>query len=63
MSTMDYYQMAEKVLYDLWYEYAERLVEEVIKACNMTGDQALAFRQIYLRPNEFMVVIKWLGEK
>ena len=55
---MDYYQMAEKVLYDLWYEYAERLVEEVIKACNMTGDQALAFRQIYLRPNEFMVVVK-----
>ena len=55
---MDYYQMAEKVLYDLWYEYAERLVEEVIKACNMTEDQALAFRHIYLRPNEFMVVIK-----
>jgi len=49
------YQLAQKVLYNLWYEYAERLLERVIEVCALTEDQASALRQVYLRPNGFVV--------
>jgi hypothetical protein len=51
------FQLAQKVLYDLWYEYAERLLERVIEVCGLTDDQASALRQIYLRPNGFVVEV------
>ena len=61
ISTMDsdpYYSIAQNVLYDLWYEYAERLVERVIEVCHLTDDMALLLRQIYLKPNGFTISIK-----
>jgi hypothetical protein len=51
------FQLAQKVLYDLWYEYAERLLERVIEVCDLTEDQASALRQTYLRPNSFVVEV------
>ena len=51
------FQLAQKVLYDLWYEYAERLLERVIEVCDLTEEQASALRQIYLRPNGFAVEV------
>ena len=56
MNDLDY-QLAQKVLYDLWYEYAERLLERVIEVCDLTEDQASALRQVYLRPNGFVVEV------
>jgi hypothetical protein len=53
----DDYQLAQKVLYDLWYEYAEQIVERVIKVCGLTEDQAAVVRQIYLIPNGFAVEV------
>ena len=61
IGTMDsdpYYSIAQNVLYDLWYEYAERLVERVIEVCQLTDDMALLLRQIYLKPNGFTISIK-----
>jgi hypothetical protein len=51
------YQLAQKVLYDLWYEYAEQLLERVIDVCGLTDDQASTLRQVYLRPNGFAVEV------
>jgi hypothetical protein len=51
------YQLAQKVLYDLWYEYAEQLLERVIDVCGLTDDQASVLRQVYLRPNGFAVEV------
>jgi len=51
------YQLAQKVLYDLWYEYAEQLLERVIEVCGLTSDQAAVLRQIYLIPNGFAVEV------
>lgn len=61
IGTMDsdpYYNVAQNVLYDLWYEYAERLVERIIEVCQLTDDMALLLRQIYLKPNGFTISIK-----
>jgi len=54
---MDDYELAQKVLYDLWYEYAERLFERVVEVCGLTEDQVVVLRQIYLRPNGFAVEV------
>ena len=48
---------ANQVLYDLWYEYAERLFEKVVIACQLSEEKIEVLRQIYLRPNDYKVNI------
>jgi hypothetical protein len=48
---------AEKVLYDLWYEYAERLFKRVIEICEIDEEREEVLRQLFLRPNDFVIVI------
>ena len=51
---MDFEKHAKDLLYELWYSYAERLLERVVQEC----EQAEALRQVYLRPNDFMIELK-----
>ena len=48
----------QKILYDLWFEYASALVEQVIQICELSDEKAAVVRQIYLRPNDYRVVIR-----
>jgi len=50
--------MEQKILYDLWFEYASTLVERVIEICELSDEKAAVVRQIYLRPNDYRIVIK-----
>ena len=50
-------KIAEAFLYELWYEYAESLVERVIEVCGLEPEKAEILRQLYLRPNDFSVEI------
>jgi hypothetical protein len=50
-------QLAEQVLYDLWYEYAERLFHKVVTTCQLSEEKIEVLRMIYLRPNDFKVNI------
>jgi len=50
-------QLATQVLYDLWYEYAERLFNKVVTACQLSEEKIEVLRMIYLRPNDFKVNI------
>ena len=48
---------AQEVLYDLWFEYAERLFNKVVALCQLSEEKIEVLRQIYLRPNDFQIVI------
>ena len=50
-------QLAKQVLYDLWYEYAERLFNKVVTTCQLSEEKIEVLRLIYLRPNDFKVNI------
>jgi hypothetical protein len=50
--------MEQKILYDLWFEYASALVERVIEVCALSDEKAAVVRQIYLRPNDYRIVVK-----
>jgi hypothetical protein len=49
--------VTQEVLYNLWYEYAERLFNKVVILCQLSEEKIEVLRQIYLRPNDFQVVI------
>jgi hypothetical protein len=53
-----YEQQAEQVLYDLWYEYAERLFKRVMEVCEIDKEREEVLRQLFLRPNDFVVEIR-----
>jgi len=55
---MDFEKHAKDLLYELWYSYAERLLERVVQECDLTPEQAEALRQVYLRPNDFAIELK-----
>ena len=50
-----YEKQAESVLYELWYNYAERLLARICEVCALDPDQELALREQFLRPNLFAV--------
>lgn len=58
MSTPCPESVARMLLYELWYGYAERLLERVIAVTELDATQAAALRQIALRPNDFAVVVE-----
>ena len=51
-------RLAQKILYDLWFEYASALVERVIEVCDLSDEKAAVMRQIYLRPNDYRIIIR-----
>jgi hypothetical protein len=52
---MDYTKQAESLLYELWYSYAERLLDRIVEVCALDADQELALREQFLRPNMFVI--------
>jgi hypothetical protein len=53
-----YEQQAEQVLYDLWYEYAERLFKRVMEICDIDKEREEVLRLLFLRPNDFGIEIR-----
>jgi len=53
-----YDELAEQVLYDLWYDYAERLFKRVMEVCDIDKEREEVLRQLFLRPNDFIVEIR-----
>ena len=51
-------QQAEQAIYTLWYEYAERLFQKVIEVCQIDAEKEEVLRQLFLRPNDFVVEIR-----
>ena len=49
-------QIAEYILYELWFSVAEALFERVADATELDEDQRTALRAVALRPNDFQVL-------
>jgi hypothetical protein len=49
---------ARALLYELWIQYAEKLLEKVIKVTELSEEQAEALRRVYLRPNDFAITVE-----
>ena len=52
---MDCDRDAKNLLYELWFQYAERLFERVVEVCDLDKDQEQALKELFLRPNQFVV--------
>jgi len=50
-------ELEQRVLYELWYNYAEQLFNQVVQVCQLSEEKIELLRQIYLRPNDFQVAI------
>lgn len=48
-------EMAREILEELWYQYAERLVNKVADVCELNEVQRKALRAGALRPNDFLL--------
>jgi hypothetical protein len=46
---------AKEILEELWYQYAERLLNKVADVCALDNDQKAALRAAALRPNDFII--------
>jgi hypothetical protein len=51
-------QRARTLLYELWYSYAEKLIERIITTVELDEKQIEALRRVSLRPNDFIVCIE-----
>jgi hypothetical protein len=49
---------AQNLLYELWITYAEKLLERVIAAVDLTPEQVNALRRVALRPNDFIIQVE-----
>jgi hypothetical protein len=58
MSTTTHEQRARILLYELWYSYAEKLIERIIATVELDDKQIDALRRVSLRPNDFIVRIE-----
>ena len=50
-------QIAENILYEIWYSVAESIFERVCEVTQLDEEQRTALRQIALRPNDFQIKI------
>lgn len=50
-------QIAEHILYELWYAVAESIFKKVCDVTELNEEQIIALRSVVLRPNDFQVVI------
>jgi hypothetical protein len=46
------------LLQSLFYETAYRIVTLAIKVYNLDSDQAAALRDVYLRPNDYEIMLR-----
>ena len=46
------------LLQSLFYETAYRIVTLAIKVYNLDSDQAAALRDVYLRPNDYEIIVR-----
>jgi len=46
------------LLQSLFYETAYRIVSLAIKVYNLDSDQAAALRDVYLRPNDYQIMLR-----
>lgn len=51
------HQLAENILYEIWYSVAESIFERVCEVTQLDEEQRAALRQIALRPNDFQIKI------
>lgn len=51
-------QIAEYILYELWFSVAEALFDRVADATELDDDQRVALRAVALRPNDFQVRVE-----
>lgn len=51
------HQLAENILYEIWYSVAESIFERVCEVTQLDEEQRAALRQIALRPNDFQIMI------
>jgi hypothetical protein len=54
---MNFEKDAETMLYELWLGYAERLLARVVEVCELDAEQEEALKELFLRPNQFVVDI------
>ena len=51
-------QIAENVLYELWFSIAENIFKKVCEVTELDEEQIAALRTVALRPNDFRNVIE-----
>jgi hypothetical protein len=50
-------EQARDIIQELWYQYADRLLNRVAEVCDLNEEQTDALRRRELRPNDFRIVI------
>lgn len=50
--------IAQNILYELWFSVAETLFKRVCEATELDDEQIAALREVALRPNDFQVLIE-----
>jgi hypothetical protein len=50
-------EAALDIIQELWFQYAERLLNRVIEVCDLDEEQANALRRREYRPNDFQIII------
>lgn len=50
-------EQARDIIQELWYQYADRLLNKVAEVCCLSEEQTDALRRRELRPNDFRVLI------
>jgi hypothetical protein len=50
-------QVAENVLYEIWYSIAESIFERVCEVTQLDDEQRAALRQLVMRPNDFQIIV------
>lgn len=50
-------RIAESVVYEVWYAFAEKLFARAVEVTELSEEQAEALRAVVLRPNDFVVEI------
>lgn len=50
-------KIAENVIYEAWYTFAEKLFVRIIEVTELNEEQAEALRAVVLRPNDFVVEV------
>ena len=50
--------IAQNILYELWFSVAETLFKRVCEATELDDEQIAALKEVALRPNDFQVEIQ-----
>jgi hypothetical protein len=49
--------IAQNILYELWFSVAESIFEKVCQVTQLNPEQIDALRSVALRPNDFQIII------